>query len=118
MNSDSIYKDLNPAQQEATQNFYGPCLILAGAGSGKTKVIVHRIAGLVSKKKIRPENILAVTFTNKAARELRERTNRLLKEVGIFMGYTTMDWNLSLCLRSNPKKPSPPLSKTQYFHNL
>ena len=88
MNSDFIYKDLNSAQKKATQDFYGPCLILAGAGSGKTKVIVHRIAGLILEKKIRPENILAVTFTNKAAKELRERTNSLLKKAGIFFGYT------------------------------
>ena len=80
MNCDFIYKGLNPAQTEATQNFYGPSLILAGAGSGKTRVIVHRIAGLILEEKVPPENILAVTFTNKAAREMKERTIQLLRE--------------------------------------
>lgn len=88
LNSDCIYKGLNPAQKKATQSFYGPSLILAGAGSGKTRVIVHRIAALVVEKKIPLENILAVTFTNKAAKEMKERTGQLLREAGLFMRYT------------------------------
>ena len=82
MNCDFIYQGLNPAQKKATQNFYGPSLILAGAGSGKTRVIVHRIAGLIQEQKVSPENILAVTFTNKAAKEMKERTQHLLREIG------------------------------------
>jgi len=71
---------LNPAQSDAVQTISGPLLILAGAGSGKTKTLTHRIAYLIAHESIWPNEILAVTFTNKAAREMRDRLGVLLKQ--------------------------------------
>lgn len=78
---ENIFKNLNEKQKEAVMAVEGPVLVIAGPGSGKTRVLTHRIVYIIETKKARPENILAVTFTNKAAKEMKSRVEALLEEI-------------------------------------
>src|SRR5690625_1638914 len=91
-----LLNTLNKEQQQAVKKTDGPLLIMAGAGSGKTRVLTHRIAYLIDEKEVAPRNILAITFTNKAAREMKERVRRLVGPESEYMWVSTFH---SMCVR-------------------
>ena len=92
----NLLNGLNNKQEEAVLNTEGPCLVIAGAGSGKTKVLTHKIAYLISEKKVKPWNILAITFTNKAANEMKERVGKLIGDAAQEMWMGTFH---SICVK-------------------
>ena len=91
-----LLDELNDKQYEAVVKTEGPCLIIAGAGSGKTKVLTHKIAYLIEEKDVKPWDILAITFTNKAANEMKERVTNLVGEIANDMWIGTFH---SVCVR-------------------
>ena len=94
-----LLAELNEAQKEAALTTTGPLLILAGAGSGKTKTLTHRIARLIVEEGVYPSSILAVTFTNKAAKEMRERLAKLVGQPNERSFMPWMGTFHSICVR-------------------
>ncbi|WP_176586647.1 DNA helicase PcrA [Alkalibacterium pelagium] len=93
---DDILTGMNPKQKEAVKHTDGPLLIMAGAGSGKTRVLTHRISYLIQEKGVSPWNILAITFTNKAASEMKSRVTKLVEQGGSEVWVSTFH---SMCVR-------------------
>ena len=91
-----LLDELNEKQYEAVVNTEGPCLVIAGAGSGKTKVLTHKIAYLIDEKNVKPWNILAITFTNKAANEMKERVEKIVGDIAKDMWIGTFH---AICVR-------------------
>src|SRR5690625_21808 len=96
MTAVNLLDGLNKQQKEAVQHTEGPLLIMAGAGSGKTRVLTHRIAYLIDEKGVSPNNILAITFTNKAAKEMQDRVGQLIGDISKSMWVSTFH---SMCVR-------------------
>ena len=92
----ALFDELNPAQREAVAATEGPVLVVTGAGSGKTRVLTYRVAHLIRDREVSPFSILAITFTNKAANEMKERVGRLVGGVSRGMWVSTFH---SACVR-------------------
>ena len=113
INSEYLEK-LNNFQKEAVLHTSGPLLIVAGAGSGKTKVLTSRIANIVEKNLAFPNEILAVTFTNKAAREMQNRISLILKK----SSRPTMAWNIPFHMCKDIKKTCQSCQfNTKFYYN-
>src|SRR5689334_1490929 len=103
----SYLADLNAAQREAVLSTEGPLLVIAGAGSGKTRVLTHRVAHLLATQGVRPNEILAITFTNKAAGGMRERLERMLGPIARAIWILTFHGAWGRILRRDPKRFTP-----------
>jgi DNA helicase-2/ATP-dependent DNA helicase PcrA len=109
-----LLEGLNPAQYEAVTHAEGPLLVVAGAGSGKTRVLTHRIAHLIDEHRVSPFEILAITFTNKAAAEMRERVGRLVGPVAQKMWVSTFHSACVRILRRDAQRLGYPSAFTIY----
>jgi len=109
---EDILKNLNDKQKEAVKATDGPVLVIAGPGSGKTKVLTHRVAYLIKNKNVNPNNILAVTFTNKAAQEMKERIRELLQKTA------AMDNSRDGKARNSPESSAERLQRSRNEDNI
>src|SRR4051794_17570749 len=111
---DDLLSGLNPVQQEAVTHHEGPLLVVAGAGSGKTRVLTHRIAHLIRDHHVSPFEILAITFTNKAADEMKQRVAALVGPVAQKMWVSTFHSACVRILRRDASRLGFPSSFTIY----
>jgi len=108
---------LNPQQQKAAQHTDGPALVIAGPGSGKTRVLTHRVAFLIQEHRVQPQSILAITFTNKAAGEMRTRISDLLRDIKVKPSIGTFHATCARWLRINGREIGIPNTFVIYDEN-